>query len=73
MYADIFVFLPCSPQHTFAVKKIRVLRPLGNCADRETAACQRSQCQLFWIEGCRVVSAADPTSRNLGFLDRSLL
>jgi hypothetical protein len=29
-------------------------------------------CQLLWVEGCRVVSAADPpTSVNLSFLDRS--
>jgi hypothetical protein len=28
-------------------------------------------CQLLRIEGCRMVSAADPYGRNLGFLDRS--
>jgi hypothetical protein len=39
--------------------------------DRATAAYRQSQCQLLRIEGCRVVSAADPYGRILRFLDRS--
>jgi hypothetical protein len=38
---------------------------------RATAVCRRSLCQLLRIDGCRVVGAADPLDRNLGFLDRS--
>jgi hypothetical protein len=39
--------------------------------DRATAACRRNQCQLLWIEGCRVVSAVDPQGSHLDFLNRS--
>jgi hypothetical protein len=40
--------------------KLRGLSPRANYIDRATAACQRSYCQLLRIEGCRIVSAADP-------------
>jgi hypothetical protein len=40
--------------------KLRVLSPRANYTDRETATCRGSQRQLFRIEGCRVVTAADP-------------
>jgi hypothetical protein len=43
----------------------------ANYADRATAACRRSDCQLLRIEGCHVVSVMDPYDRILGFLDRS--
>jgi hypothetical protein len=40
--------------------------------DWATVTCRRNECQLLWIEGCRVVSAADAlTVVNLSFLDRS--
>jgi hypothetical protein len=51
--------------------KLRGMSPRANYTDLETAACRRSWCQLLQTEGCRVVSAADPYGRNLGFLDRS--
>jgi hypothetical protein len=35
-----------------------------------TAACRRSWCRLLRMEGCHVVSAADPHVRNLRFLGR---
>jgi hypothetical protein len=35
-----------------------------------TAACRRSQCQLFADRGCCVASITDPHDRILGFLDR---
>jgi hypothetical protein len=42
-----------------------------NYADRATAACRRSSCQLFADRGCRMVSATDPHSRILGLPDRN--
>jgi hypothetical protein len=39
--------------------------------DRATAACRRSDCQLFADRRCNVVSVTDPYGRVLGFLDRS--
>jgi hypothetical protein len=42
-----------------------------NYTDRATAVCRRSDCQLLRTEGFRVVRAADPYGRILGFLDRS--
>jgi hypothetical protein len=50
--------------------KLRGLSPRANYTDRATAACRQSQCQLLRIEGCHVVSAADPYGRNFDFLDR---
>jgi hypothetical protein len=47
------------------------LSPRANYTNRATAACRRSDCQLFVDKGCHVVSMTDPYSRNLGFLDRS--
>jgi hypothetical protein len=48
-------------------KRFRGLSPLANCTDRETAACQRSLCQLLGIEGCRVINSSNPLDSNLGF------
>jgi hypothetical protein len=52
-------------------KKNRGLSPRANYTDRATAACRRSDCQLFADRGCYMVSVTDPYSRILGFLDRS--
>jgi hypothetical protein len=43
----------------------------ANYSDRATAACRRSDCQLFADRGCHVVSVMDPSGRILGSLDRS--
>jgi hypothetical protein len=40
--------------------KLRGLSPRANYTDRTTAACRRSYCHLLRIEGCCIVSAADP-------------
>jgi hypothetical protein len=50
---------------------LRGLSSRANYTDRATSACRRSWCQLLRIQECRVVSAADPRDRILGFLDRS--
>jgi hypothetical protein len=47
------------------------LSPRANYTDRATAACRRSDCQLFADRGYHVVSVADPCGRILGFIDRS--
>jgi hypothetical protein len=52
-------------------KKLNGLSPRANYTDRATAACRRSECQLFADRGCHVVSVTDPYGRILGFLDRS--
>jgi hypothetical protein len=52
--------------------KLHDLSPRANYTDRETAACQRSDCQLFADRECHVVSVTDPYGRILGFIDRSL-
>jgi CBS-domain-containing membrane protein len=52
-------------------KKLHGLSPRANYTDRATAACRRSDCQLFADRGCHVVSVTDPYGRMLGFLDRS--
>jgi hypothetical protein len=51
--------------------KLHGLSPRANYTDRATAACRRSDCQLFADRGCHVVSVTDPYGRILGFLDRS--
>jgi hypothetical protein len=51
--------------------KLHGLSPRANYTDRATAACRRSECQLFADRGCHVVSVTDPYGRILGFLDRS--
>jgi hypothetical protein len=51
--------------------KLHGLSPRANYTDRVTAACRRSDCQLFADRGCHVVSVTDPYGRILGFLDRS--
>jgi hypothetical protein len=48
------------------------MSPRANYTDRATAACLRSDCQLFADRGCHVVSVTDPYGRILDFLDRSL-
>jgi hypothetical protein len=50
--------------------KLHGLSPRVNYTDRATAACRRSDCQLFADRGCYVVSVTDPYGRILGFLDR---
>jgi hypothetical protein len=52
-------------------KKLRGLSPRVNYTDRATAACRRSDFQLFADRGCHVVSVTDLYGRILGFLDRS--
>jgi hypothetical protein len=51
--------------------KLHGLSPLANYTDRATAACRRSDCQLFADRECHVVSVTDPYGRSFGFLDRS--
>jgi hypothetical protein len=51
--------------------KLHGLSPRANYTDRATAACQRSDCQLFADRGRHVISMTDPFGRILGFLDRS--
>jgi hypothetical protein len=51
--------------------KLHGLSPRVNYTDRATAACRRSDCQLFSDRGCHVVGVTDPYGRILGFLDRS--
>jgi hypothetical protein len=46
------------------------LSPRANYTDRITAACRRSDFQLFADRGCHVVSVTDPYGRILGFLER---
>jgi hypothetical protein len=53
------------------IKKLHGLSPRANYTDRATAACRRSDCQLFVYRGCHVVSVMDPYGSILGFLDRS--
>jgi hypothetical protein len=53
------------------IKKLRGLSQHANYTDRVTAACQRSQCQLFADRGCHVVGVTNPYGRIFGFLDRS--
>jgi hypothetical protein len=52
-------------------KKLHGLSPRANYTDRATAACRRSDCQLFADRGCHVVSVTDPYGRSLDFLDWS--
>jgi hypothetical protein len=54
-------------------KNLHGLSPRANYTDRATAACRRSDCQLFADRGCHMVSVTDPYGRILGFLDRSPL
>jgi hypothetical protein len=62
----------CKANELFSIKKkqenkLRGLSPRANYTDRATAACRRSYSQLFRIQGCRVVRAADPYGSNLDF------
>jgi hypothetical protein len=50
---------------------LRGLSPRANYTDRATAIYQRSSCQFLRIEGCHMVSVADPHGHIPGFLDRS--
>jgi hypothetical protein len=57
--------------HTKKTKtNLHGLSPRANYTDRATAACRRSDCQLFADRGCHVVSVTDPYGRILSFLDR---
>jgi hypothetical protein len=40
--------------------KLHGLSPRENYTDRATAACRRSDCQLFADRGCHVVSVMNP-------------
>jgi hypothetical protein len=51
--------------------KLPGLSPRANYTDRATAACRRSDCQIFSNTGYHVVSVTYPYGRILGFLDRS--
>jgi hypothetical protein len=53
------------------LKKLHALSPRANYTDRATAACRRSDCQLFADTGCHMVSVTDPYGRIIGFLDSS--
>jgi hypothetical protein len=48
-------------------EKLHGLNPRTNYIDRATAACRRSDCQLFADIGCHVVNVTDPYGRILGF------
>jgi hypothetical protein len=56
--------------YNFKKTKLLGFSPRANYADRATAACQRSWCQIFADRVCRVVSATELQGRILGFLDR---
>jgi hypothetical protein len=60
-----------SKQQNKQTNKLHGLSPQANYTDQATAACRRSDCQLFADKGCHVVSVTDPYGRILGFLDRS--
>jgi hypothetical protein len=55
----------------FWFKKIHGVSPQAKYTDRATAACRRSDCQLFADRGCHKVRVTDPYGRILAFLDRS--
>jgi hypothetical protein len=63
--------LNCHWAYMHTKTKFHGLSPRANYADRATAACRRSACQLFADRGCHVVSVTDPYGRILGFLDKS--
>jgi hypothetical protein len=48
-------------------KKLHGLSPRANYTDRATAACRRSDYQLFADRGCHVVGVTDPYDRILDF------
>jgi hypothetical protein len=52
-------------------KNLHGLSPRANYTDRATAACRRSDCQLFADRVCHMASVTDVYGRVLGFLDRS--
>jgi hypothetical protein len=66
---DLFLLLQNHLSETY--KKLHGLSPRANYTYRATAACRRSDCQLFADRGCHVVSVTEPHGRILGFLDRS--
>jgi hypothetical protein len=57
---------------TYKPNKLHDLSQREIYTDQTTAACWRSDCQLFADRGCHVVNVKDPYGRILGFLDRSL-
>jgi hypothetical protein len=55
---------------TKQTNKLHGLSPRANYTDRATAACRRSECQLFADKGFHVVSVTDPYGRILGYIDQ---
>jgi hypothetical protein len=55
-----FCLVGPSPRILVLTHSLRDFSPRANYTDRATATCRRSWCQLLRIEGCRMVSAADP-------------
>jgi hypothetical protein len=62
---------PHTKRNRNSYKKLHGLSPRANYTDRATAACRRSDCQLFADRECHVVSLTDPYGRILCFLFRS--
>jgi hypothetical protein len=58
-------------EHYTYKKKLHGLSLQAKYTDRATAACRRSNCQLFADRGCHVVRVTDPYGRILCFLDMS--
>jgi hypothetical protein len=73
VFAYLTLYFITSSFHLFFLSKTKLsgLSQRANYADRPTAACRRSHCQLFADRGCHVVSVTNPYARILGFLDRS--
>jgi hypothetical protein len=67
----VAIFCDIKPCSKLKYTKLHGLSPRANYTDRATAACWRSDCQLFVDRRCHVVSVTDPYGRILGFLDRS--
>jgi hypothetical protein len=61
--------VPFQPHKTKT--KLHGLSPRANYTDRATAACRRSECQLFADRGCHLVSVTGPYGRILCFPDMS--
>jgi hypothetical protein len=70
-HAARYVRLPAYRDGKLLMVHSVAFSPRSNYADRATAACRRSRCQLLRIEGCRVVSTTNPHGSILVFLHRS--
>jgi hypothetical protein len=57
--------------HYECIRKFRGFSPPANYTNRATAACRRSECQRYWIEGVAWSAQRIPTPVNFGFLDLS--